>query len=41
MDIAALVTWLVTALAGFYTPGVRIRRGGVLALPTALGVGGG
>ncbi|WP_030241345.1 hypothetical protein [Streptomyces sp. NRRL S-350] len=29
MDIAALITWLVTALGGFYMLGVWIQRGGV------------
>ncbi|MEU0405203.1 hypothetical protein ABZ318_34320 [Streptomyces sp. NPDC006197] len=29
MDIAALVTWLITALGGFFMLGVWIRRGGV------------
>ncbi|MFC4907021.1 hypothetical protein [Actinomadura gamaensis] len=29
MDIAALVTWLVTAVGGFYMLGVWISRGGV------------
>jgi hypothetical protein len=29
MDIAALVTWLITALGGFYLLGTWIARGGV------------
>ncbi|GAA4604260.1 hypothetical protein GCM10023195_14470 [Actinoallomurus liliacearum] len=29
MDIAALVTWLVTALGGFYMMGIWISRGGL------------
>ncbi|WP_030686856.1 hypothetical protein [Streptomyces globisporus] len=29
MDIAALVTWLITALGGFFMLGVWIRHGGV------------
>ncbi|MFG3224745.1 hypothetical protein ACGF07_08195 [Kitasatospora sp. NPDC048194] len=29
MDVAALITWLVTALGGFYMLGVWIQRGGV------------
>lgn len=29
MDIAALITWVVTALGGFYMLGTWIRRGGV------------
>ncbi|MGW4823118.1 hypothetical protein ACWEP4_30090 [Streptomyces sp. NPDC004227] len=29
MDIAALITWAVTALGGFYLLGTWIRRGGI------------
>ncbi|MFK4145100.1 hypothetical protein [Streptomyces sp. NPDC004065] len=29
MDIAALITWVITALGGFYMLGTWIRRGGV------------
>ncbi|WP_030340834.1 hypothetical protein [Streptomyces sp. NRRL S-1022] len=29
MDIAALITWVVTALGGFYMLGTWIRRGGI------------
>ncbi|WP_055478741.1 hypothetical protein [Sphaerimonospora mesophila] len=43
MDIAALVTWLVTALGGFYMLGIWISRGGArsgasrLPVPVVLG----
>ena len=29
MDIAALITWVITALGGFYMLGIWIRRGGI------------
>ena len=29
MDIAALITWLITALGGFYMLGTWIARGGL------------
>lgn len=34
MDIAALITWLVTALGGFFMLGTWISRGGLRAQPT-------
>lgn len=43
MDIAALVTWLITALGGFYMLGIWISRGGTrsgasrLPVPVVLG----
>ncbi|MFI8912508.1 hypothetical protein ACIGW4_12895 [Streptomyces sp. NPDC053513] len=37
MDIAALVTWLITALGGFFMLGVWIRRGGVRQQRTGTG----